>query len=58
MAAVLASIYGILGKCDALDRVELREVSALDSGHNVAVLSLVSLSCMLLIALEHLHNCR
>ena len=58
MAAVLAPIYGILGKCDALDRVELREVSALDSGHNAAVLSLVSLSCMPLIALEHLHNCR
>ena len=46
MAAVLAPIYGILGKCDALDRVELREVSALDTGYNAAVPSVVRVSAV------------
>jgi hypothetical protein len=44
VVAVLAPIYSTLGKCDALNRVQLREVSALDSGYNAADPSLVSVT--------------
>ena len=44
MAAVLAPIYGTLGKCDALDRIKFREVYPLGSGYNAAVPSLGSVT--------------
>jgi len=44
VVAVLAAIYSTLGKCDAFNRVQLREVSALDSGYNAADPSLVSVT--------------